>query len=244
MTDELLGCSCLLSSMLERERNDAMPFFSFRPAPSRRLFFNCLPQLVPPPPSGSWDERAAAMIAWRMPLPACLSVVDLPVSSRRAGRGAGRIRLRFCLGGRFRARLVLPSRGAWLMSSADCFDDLPSCLLFACYHCPSRPASRLSSRMASRCACLGSRCVFLVYFRIVPRWGCDCLICPRAPSRLSSRRSVSSCVSDGGIIVMCLLDLFPMAFSSRPCRFVGRDGERGGATRFRNPFHGIFMNWE
>lgn len=34
--------SCLLfislSSMLERARNDAMPFFSFHPAPSRRLF--------------------------------------------------------------------------------------------------------------------------------------------------------------------------------------------------------------
>ena len=34
------------------------------------------------------------------------------------------------------------------------------------------------------------------------------------------------------MIVMCLLDLFPMAFSSRPYRLVGRDGERGrGETR-------------
>lgn len=41
--------------------------------------------------------------------------------------------------------------------------------------------------------------------------------------------------------VMCLLDLSPMAFSSRSYRLVGRDGERGEATRFRSLFHDIFM---
>lgn len=172
------------------------------------------------------------MIAWRASPPARLPVVDLSVPPRRC-RLVGRVgeRVVFVFGSVIaiclRARSVASSRWRgsypWRLASMSC----PSCLRFAHYHYSSRPASRLSSRMASRCACLGSRCVFLVYFRIVPRWGCDCLICPRAPSRLSSRRSVSSCVSDGGIIVMCLLDLFPMAFSSRPCRFVGRDGERG-----------------
>lgn len=47
---------------------------------------------------------------------------------------------------------------------------------------------------------------------------------------------------------MCLLDLsrwrsrlVPIASSNR---LVGRDGERGVLMRFRNLFHGIFMNWE
>ena len=79
--------------MLERERNDAMTFLSYRPAPSRRLSLACLPQ-IGPPPSGSVDVRADAVIAWRVPLPACLPMVGLPVSASRrcrlVGRGVGR----------------------------------------------------------------------------------------------------------------------------------------------------------
>ena len=67
--------------------------FPFRPTP--------LPPALPylrasnkSPPSGSWDERAAAMIVWRASPPACLPVVDLPVTPRRCrlvGRGVERV---------------------------------------------------------------------------------------------------------------------------------------------------------
>lgn len=53
----------------------------------------------------------------------------------------------------------------------------------------------------------------------------------------SSRRASRAAAG----IVMCLLDLLPMAFSSRSYRLVGRDGERDGTMIFRNRFHDIFM---
>lgn len=100
------------------------------------LLLRALPHLQSsycPPPAGSGDERAAAMMAWRASPPARLPVVDLPVSSRRAGRGAGRIRFRFrhgdlspCL---FRCLVSV----AWLIPLAACFDELtfvsPVCFL-------------------------------------------------------------------------------------------------------------------
>ena len=105
------------------------------------------------------------------------------VSSRRAWRGAGRIRHRFRLDDLPRARLVLPSRGRgsypWRFASMRC----PSCLiLFACYYCSSRPSSRFSSRRASRRVCLAPDVFFLCFFRLVPRGNCACLICPPRPS--------------------------------------------------------------
>lgn len=168
------------------------------------------------------------MIAWQMSSPDCLPVTDLPmplaVSSRWAWRGAGHIRPRFCLGGRFRARLVLPSRDAWLMSSADCFDDLPSCLLFACYHAPSRPSSRFSSRRASRCACLALDVFFLCVFSSFAGFLSPLDLSSRSSrSVVSSSRLVLRLVSGGGS--SCACSIAPIAFSSRPYRIVGRDGK-------------------
>lgn len=75
----------------------------------------------------AWDVRAAAMMAWRVSLPGCLFMAKLlmssrryrlvgivsSVSSRRAERGADRIRPRFRLGdlpprARARARACCP----------------------------------------------------------------------------------------------------------------------------------------
>ena len=152
------------------------------------------------------------------------------VSSRRAWRGAGHIRPRFCLGGRFRARLVLPSRGAWLMSSADCFDDLPSCLLFACYHAPSRPSSRFSSRRASRCACLTPDVFFLCFFSSRPLASCACLICSSCPSRsvVSSSRLVGRLGRRRGASYACLICPDGVLVSSLSSRRAGRRAGRGG----------------
>lgn len=173
--------------------------FSFlSPGPSRRLSLACGPQSISPALrvvkcASGYDDSVAGVVACLLAR-SRFSDAASSVSSRRAWRGAGHIRPRFCLGGRFRARLVLPSRDAWLMSSADCFDDLLSCLLFACYHAPSRPASRCSSRRASRCAYLASDVFFLCFLSHSPGHR-DCLICPRArlvrrlvvPSRRASR---------------------------------------------------------
>lgn len=57
-----LSCrSCLLfislSSMLKRERNDAIPFLSFRPVSSPRLFPICLLDLIPRPPGRGMSRR-------------------------------------------------------------------------------------------------------------------------------------------------------------------------------------------
>lgn len=183
------------------------------------------------------------MIAWRVSSPACLPVVDFPMSSRRAWRGAGHIRPRFCLGGRFHARLVLPSRDAWLMSSADCFDDLLSCLLFACYHAPSRPSSRFSSRRASRCACLTPDVFFLCFLSRSPV-SCACLICSSCPSRsvVSSSRLVGR-LGRRRVVMCCLLDCpDSVLVSSLSPRRAGRGAERD-TMRFRNRFHDVFMNW-
>lgn len=204
MTNGLLGRSCLLSSMFERERNDVMRY-SHSPCPSRWLFLTCEPQ-TNPPPSGSCEKRAAMMIAWRVSPPACLPVVDLPMLPRRCrlvGRGGERTvfvpgsvlaicRLVLVLV----LVLVVPSRRRgsypWRLASMSC----PSCLiLFACYHCSSRPASRFSSRRASRCNRPAFDVFFLCLFHPVLRWHALARFVPVpvsfqrlvAPSRRASR---------------------------------------------------------
>lgn len=111
----------------------------------------------------------------------------------------------------------------------------------------ARFALRLVSHLVGRLVAivLPSMCFSCVFF--IPFSGDMCLLdlfpcpsrsgvsSPRLAMRLGRRRS-------GG--VMCLLDLLPMAFSSRSYRLGGRDGERGEMAKFRNLFHGIFMNWE
>lgn len=70
----------------------------------------------------------------------------------------------------------------------------------------------------------------------------SCVVSSR--SGVSSSRLVMRLERRRFGVFMCLLDLLPMAFSSRSYRLVGRDGERGVLMRLRNLFRGIFMNWE
>lgn len=124
--------------------------------------------------------------------------------------------------------LVVPSRRRgsypWRLASMSC----PSCLiLFACYHyLVSSCVSFLISSCVSSCLpCL--RCVFLMYFSPRSREACDCSILFPCPSRfvVSSSRLVMRLGRRRSGVVMCLLDLLPMAFSSRSYRLVGRDGD-------------------
>ena len=136
------------------------------------------------------------MIAWRAPLPACLPVVDLPMPPRPCrlvGRSVERAVFVLCCsvmvvsGDLPLCSSRCPVSVAWLMSLADCSDELPSCLiLFACYRCSSRPASRfpISASVSLRLTC--PRCVFLVFFFVSPLSSCDCLICHAPVSFLVS----------------------------------------------------------
>lgn len=129
-----IALACLfisLSSIFEWARNDAIPFI-YRPVPPPSSALLCLRPSYSPPPSGSWDEWTVAMIAWRVPPPACLPVVDLPVSpsmpscvsSGVAGSGA--------YSPPVPSRLTAPCPSlpavlwALFMSLASCFDELPS----------------------------------------------------------------------------------------------------------------------
>lgn len=173
----------------------------------------------------AWDVRAAAMMAWRVSLPGCLFMAKLLMSSRRY-------------------RLVgivssVPSRragrGAGRIHPRFRHGDLPR----------ARLVLRLVSHLVGRLVAivLPSMCFSCVFF--IPFSGGMCLLdlspCP-SRSVVSSSRLVMRLGRRR--IVMCLLDLLPMAFSSRSYRLGGRSGERGGTMIFRNLFHGIFMNWE
>ena len=84
--DEMMRCSCPRAFSLS---------FSFRPAPSPRLFPICLLRLVPPP-SGSGNARANVDLLARAAGPVCLPVImSIPLSryrsfafSRRSAIGA------------------------------------------------------------------------------------------------------------------------------------------------------------
>ena len=84
--DEMMRCSCPRAFSLS---------FSFRHAPSPRLFLICLLRLVPPP-SGSGNARANVDLRLRAAGPVCLPVImDIPLSryrsfafSRRSAIGA------------------------------------------------------------------------------------------------------------------------------------------------------------
>lgn len=110
--------------------------------------------------AGGGDDGVAGVVAGLLVHGQVADAVA-PVSFRRAGRRADRIRHRFRLGDLLRARLVLPSRGRgsypWRLASMSCPSRL---ILFAFYHWSSRLASRFSSRRASRC----NRPAFDVFF--------------------------------------------------------------------------------
>ena len=170
----------------------------------------------------AWDVRAAAMMAWRVSLPGCLFMAKLLMSSRRY-------------------RLVGPVSSGGARSGAYS-SPVPS-WRFA--PCSSRPASRFSSRRASRCDRPAFDVFFLCLFHPVLRWHALARFVPVPVSSVSSRRPVSSCVSGGGgsSCAACLTCPDGILLISS-YRFVGRDGERSALMRLRNLFRGIFMNWE
>lgn len=128
------------------------------------------------------------------------------VSSRRAGRGAGRIRPLFPVVAICPVLVSLSSLSeAWLMSSESCFDELPprasSYLLAIIARLVLRLVSLVSEGISLCLSCL--RCVFLVFF-------------------FSSFAGV-----------LCLLDLSP--YSSRPVVSSSRLVLRLGRRRFGLP---------
>lgn len=174
------------------------------------LALSCLRASYIPPPSGSWDVRAVAMIAWLVSSPACFPVVDLPVSASRryrlVWRRGERAVLALCSVVAICPVFVsLPRR---LTPLAACFDELPIVPHPICFLSlvVSSCVSFLSSRRASRCACLASD-VFFLCFLSRSLGHRDCLICPPRSSRPSSRRPVSSGVSGGGVLscAACLI---------------------------------------
>lgn len=136
------------------------------------LALSCLRASYIPPPSGSWDVRAVAMIAWRVSSPACFPVVDLPVSASRryrlVGRRGERTVLALCSVVAICPVFVsLPRR---LMPLAACFDEMPlvpsirflSLPVSSCFSFPS-------SRRASRCSRLVIDVFFLCFFQFIRR---------------------------------------------------------------------------
>ena len=102
--------------MLERECNDAMPFLSFRHAPSRRLSLACWPQMFSRPSgvgcASGCDDGVTGVVAGLLVHGQVADAVS-SVSSRLARRRADRIRPRFRLGdlpprARARARACCP----------------------------------------------------------------------------------------------------------------------------------------
>lgn len=189
--------------MLEREHNDAMPFSFLSPCPLPPAL-PCLLASISPPLSGSWDERAAAMIAWRVPFPSCLPVADLPVSAshrcRLVGRSGERVVFVLCCS----VVTICPVfvslfrlSEARFMSSASCFKELPlSCLPPICLLIIARLVPHLVSHLVGRLVvpALPSMC-FSCVFSIHSPASCPRLICPCARLVQSSRHFVSSCVS-------------------------------------------------
>ena len=210
-----------------------MPFLSFfaRSPPAGSLLLACLnqsPARRVVGGAGGDDDSVAGIVA-------CLlargrfSDTASSVSSRRAWRGAGRIRpLLFRRDDLSRVCLVVPSLGGAVHFLGVLLRGVvpivsPSYLL--AYHCPSRPSSRFSSRRASRCACLAIDVFFLCFFSSFAGVLSPLDLSPRSSrSVVSSSRLVLRLVSGGG--PSCACSIAPIAFSSRPCRLVGRDGER------------------
>lgn len=146
------------------------------------------------------DDGVAGVVAWLLVHGQVADVVSSVSSRRYRLVGRGEERTVFVPGSVLAiCRLVLvlvlvlvvPSRRRgsypWRLASMSC----PSCLiLFACYHyLVSSCVSFLISEGVSLCLSC-QRCVFLVFFRLVPRGNCACLICPRA--LVSFRRLVVS----------------------------------------------------
>ena len=197
----------------------------------------------------AWDVRAAAMMAWRVSLPGCLFMAKLlnfassvsprryrlvgiasSVSSRRAGRRADRIRHWLRHGDLPCARPVVPSRlrGScpWRIAPTSC----PRVSYLLAIITPSRPSSRFSSRWASRCACLALDVFFLCFSNSFAGVMCLLDLSPHSScSIVSSSRLVLRLVGGGGSSCACLIDLFPMVFSSR--FIVSSGGAWSGAGR-------------
>lgn len=119
------------------------------------------------------------MIAWRVSSPACLPVVDFPMPPHRCrlvGRGGERAVFVLCCS----VVAICPVfvslfrlSEARFISSASCFEELPqSCLPPICLLIIARLVWRLVSLVSAIVSlCLTCpRCVFLVFFRLVP-WG-------------------------------------------------------------------------
>lgn len=177
-----------------------MPFSFLSPCPLPPAL-PCLLASISPPPSGSGDERAAAMIAWRVLLPACLPVVDLPVSASHRCRLVGRSgeRAVFALGSVMaicpRARPVASSRWygscPWRLASMNCplvpLVCFLSLLVSSVVSFPHLGGHLVVPVLPPMCF----SCVFSVHSPA----SCPRLICPRARLVQSSRHLVSSCVS-------------------------------------------------
>lgn len=99
----------------------------------------------------------------------------------------------------------------------------------------------ISPRVSLCLSCL--RCVFLVYFCPVPRWGDGAVIARFITVPVSPRRLVfpSRHASRAAAMLSCAC-LICSRWRSRLVRRLGwRGGERGVPGRFRNLFHGVFM---
>lgn len=175
------------------------------------------------------------MMAWRASSPGCLFMVKLLMPSRRyrlVGRGGERAAFvpRFRHGWRPCARSVVPSRlrGScpWRIAPTSC----PRVSYLLAIITPSRPSSRFSSRWASRCACLALDVFFLCFSNSFAGVMCLLDLSPHSScSIVSSSRLVLRLVGGGGSSCACLIDLFPMVFSSR--FIVSSGGAWSGAGR-------------
>lgn len=172
------------------------------------------------------------MIAWRVPFPSCLPAADLPVSAshrcRLVGRRGERAVLALCSVVAICPVFVsLPRR---LMPLAACFDEMP---LVPSIRFLSLLVSFLISEGVSLCLpCRLAPDVFFLCFFLPLRLVLRRPVLTRfVPAPVSPHRLVfpSRRASRGGgcVVMCCLLDGFPVAFSYR---FIVSSGGTGNGS--------------